>query len=171
MGNDDPMPEETKHHTTKMALNLTYPALVALIGGDTEAEIHIRSQIMDRFAEAYLKPLINTVAMRDTVDTLTKGFNQIVTQQVNSYLGDAVSSRFSAPVQFRPDIKNKIVELCNTTFNQIVNEAIAKAQQDFDAKWEDTIDSYIEKRMSVYVEGIVKEKVNARLAKLAKEMV
>jgi hypothetical protein len=50
---------EDKVEHTKFTLNLTYPALERLIGGNSEVEVQIRQQIADRFLKNHLKRFIN----------------------------------------------------------------------------------------------------------------
>ncbi len=47
-----------------MHVSLTLPALERLIGGETEIEVHLRQQIVEKFAERHLKSIVNREAWK-----------------------------------------------------------------------------------------------------------
>lgn len=147
---------------TKLSLNLTYPALVALIGGDTEAEVHIRHQIMNRFAEAYLKPLVNSKVFQDSYNTLLTGLNQEIAETI----GKRKTAFYNSGVELAPDVAAALKVKAKQMLEDGIEQAFAAAMKDIEARCGPTIEAYLDKRIDVYVNQMVKDKIDKKLKQL-----
>ena len=148
---------------TKLSLNLTYPALVALIGGDTEAEANIRRQVLERFATNHLKPLVNDQLFREAYDALLTGLRQEIAKQIGTYKG----SWSSRTIDLHPDVQQALTEKCKNLLKDSIDVGIRDALKALDADLESKVSAMVEKRMAYYtkirVDEIVKAKVDEAL--------
>lgn len=125
---------EDKVEHTKLTLNLTYPALERLIGGDTEIEVQIKQQIADRFLKNYLKGFINDDKIREVVldfkRTIDKKLNDFVVTELGEYKYTSYTGRQTLVLKdeyqkvIKQFIKNEVNSLISSTINQIDIKAL-----------------------------------------------
>lgn len=69
-----------------MQVSLTLPALERLIGGETEIEVHLRQQIVEKFAEKHLKAIVNREAWQAAYKQWQSELEAAVSKILNEYI-------------------------------------------------------------------------------------
>ncbi len=99
-----------------MKLTLDSAALERLIGGDTEIEVRLRTDIASQFANKFLKSLVNSQLMRHTAGHLEELIKQELFSGVRSY------GTFSA--KYKTMMVTHVAEVLGTLIQQEVNEVM-----------------------------------------------
>jgi hypothetical protein len=140
----------------KLTLNLTYPVLEKLIGGDSEIEVQIRSQIADRFLKNYLKKFVSD----ERIQQLRIDVNKSVDKQIAQELGFLQGKFFSESFQLNPKYTEIILKKLKESLDKIINEAIKQVD----------ITSLIEAKMKQLIE-INMDMINKRIDEVAKKII
>lgn len=99
----------------KVKIVLTRPALERLIGGDSEAEIVLRSATVERIVQKYFEPLIMKKNYQTLLNDLTKKVSeQILFKDTNWYSSSYVSS----------DAKKKVEDYTREVANQFIKQTV-----------------------------------------------
>jgi DNA-binding protein YbaB len=161
--NDPQTPVVEQQHTpTRLSLNLTYPALVALIGGDTQAELDIRQQVVNRFAEKYLKPLVLTKEFNEARESLERVVQEKIVQLVGAYK----TGCFSRQVVLNPETRQAVEKHAKDSVEELIQSAASKAIEDVEKKYGVRIEEYIQNRVDSYLGTLVRDKMQAKLKAL-----
>lgn len=71
-----------------MHVSLTLPALERLIGGETEIEVHLRQQIVEKFAEKHLKAIVNREAWKAAYTQWQAELEAAVSKILKEYIAE-----------------------------------------------------------------------------------
>jgi hypothetical protein len=143
-------------------------ALERLIGNDTQAEIEIRTSLVQKFAEKHLKPIVNSEPISKAVnDIRTEAFRilsdkcseEIATFKSNWYATDRISD-----IKLKQPILDEIERMVRLKIDSVIATAVETAI----AKWTATSDleERIQKRVDYYTQEQINQLVKAKLEKI-----
>lgn len=169
MGNVDIRELEYDSKNTRLQLNLTYPALVALIGGDTEAEIKLRQNIVERFTDKYLRGLVNDDSIKEARYIIIAEIKKQIEEKIGKIKGGrfGYSGGWRNEVILNEDIKREINECCESALKNQVKEAATKALAKIDAS---AIEAEIQRLVEYYVNHSIKERVKEKVREVMKQL-
>ena len=128
-----------------MQVSLTLPALERLIGGETEIEVHLRQQIVEKFAEKHLKAIVNREAWKAAYTQWQAELEAAVAKILNEYIAAQQAKDPGIP---------------GTSSGYRLQDAIAKAA---DKAVEQAVQRVVDSQKR-YLEGIVNSAVDRAMA-------
>lgn len=142
-----------------MRLELNLPALERLIGGDTEAELQLRKQIVQEFAKRHLKE----VAESATYEAALEAAKQYVNEAAKETFGieNLVTSHLWPTVGYR--LKSMVESLVKETAQKVVDEALLKTIEYQKNYWGREVRQMVEKAVDRQIEKEVEEGIRKRL--------
>jgi len=124
-----------------MHVSLTLPALERLIGGETEIEVHLRQQIVEKFAEKHLKAIVKSEAWKAAYTQWQAELEAAVSKILQEYIASQQDKDQGIP---------------GTSSGYKLQHAIAKAA---DTAVERAVQRVVDTQKR-YLEGIVKHAVD-----------
>lgn len=140
-------------------MQLTLPALERLLGGETEAEIGLRTQIVTEFANRHLK----TIASEETM--------RVAIEEVKTYAQGLVKETFDVEAIFHSHVWPKITaklraimdEYAKVQAQRAVDEALAKVIEHQQRYWRNEVIRLVETSTERGIDKIVDERIQQRL--------
>lgn len=142
-----------------MRLELNLPALERLIGGDTEAEVSLRKQIVQEFAKRHLKE----VAESATYQAAVEAAKQYVDEAAKETFGieNLVAGHLWPTVGYR--LKAMVESLVKETAQKVVDEVLLKTIEHQKSYWGREVRQAVEKAVDRQIEKEVEEGIRKRL--------
>jgi hypothetical protein len=145
-----------------MRLELNLPALERLLGGDTDAEVHLRQQIVEEFTRKNIKSLIN--------DATLKKLQDVWRNEAESLVENAVGGLFA---ERHDDQLGTLRYRIEDAIDAAVKDSLERALEEFILKERVRLEVKIEKAVQAAVDGevskVVEREIQRRLD-LAKKM-
>lgn len=150
--------QERKEVVGAMKLDLNLPALERLIGGDSEAEVNLRQQVVEEFAKKHIKNLVNTELTKKITSQVHKEMDDAIKVGLAQMAtGDASWGGFST-------IRNRLTEFAKSVAIQAVDEAI----RDRVDKLKAAIPAEIERQVKASIPATIKILVDAEIQRRLK---
>jgi len=152
--------------STKLQIN-SLEALEKLIGGDSEVEMDIRNNIVQKFAEKHLKAVANIKYEQEYTKFLNELEKRIKEQFMSEFGLEEVRGYYGSP---------KVLELSRTSkesFRAAVQEHVKKFVYDatdvaiHNAR--ETMDTYLKSRVDYHIKNILNESVEKLIVAKVKE--
>ncbi len=145
-----------------------------LIGGDSEIEVEIRNSVVQNFAHRHLKAVINDPTISGHMEDLKRKVINEIDAIFKEKFGIMVPGTYSYSnnvFKIRQDVKNSLEDAADNAAGKIIREYDQKVQTQVEeilAKrlTESKIEEFVNKRLNIDVEKIVRDKVDARLAQI-----
>ena len=123
-------------------------AIERLIGGDGELEIAIRNNVVQKFAERHLKPLLNSDITRKFYREAEEGILALQQNAIEREIGKFKSSGYSRTFTPTPELRKAVDETIDTAIREYVRTAVDAAV----AVWTDEkIAEVIKRRVDAHV--------------------
>ena len=161
--------------STKLQIN-SLEALEKLIGGDSEVEMDIRNNIVQKFTEKHLKAVANikydqeyTKFLNELEKRVKEQFNiEFGLEEVQGYYGSPKILRMgsSAKESFRAAVQEHVKKFVYDATDDATDVAIHNARETIDSYLKSRVDYHIKNILNESVEKLIVEKVKEKLGKL-----
>jgi len=160
---------------TKIIIQLGYQDLVDLIGGDSQAEVELRDNIVQSFASRYLKGVANTKMVQNAADAAkmyvdslyyeksrSNSWNRTLKAEAIKMFNECLKSEMQdIYAEFSPDKLNATVSAKYTELNKRIEEKIDSL--DLDNMINAAIELSVQRRINIGVEkrlGAIAAEIN-----------
>lgn len=113
--------KELPHEVTKLTLNLTYRALERLIGGNSELEVQLRRNAVERFFTHYIKSIVNSTEFKLFQDDLTR----MMKMEFAHKIGTIQDAGWNKPtLTLNKEFQESLTKYIKDYVNDLINKAL-----------------------------------------------
>jgi hypothetical protein len=143
-------------------------AIERLIGGDSQLELDIRNNIVQKFAEKHLKPLVNDAKLDALFAKVTESYKEEAKKIIGEKLGKFKTINWRESFVLNDNIKMAIRQEAQTKIMEQVDAAAQAVTEKFTPEY---FDKLISKRVDDEVNRRIREGVVAKLDEVTKKLV
>lgn len=149
-----------------IVIQLNYPALERMLGGDTELEIKLRHQIVEEFIKKRLKGLVNNQALQ----AVEKQVKDEAFKEAEELVGKIIQEKTYFNTKYSVLLTNHVKSLIKSTVETTVREATERYTKQFNDNIADTVErlkrhffSYVTERVQKSLDEEIDKQVQAEI--------
>lgn len=143
-----------------MHVSLTLPALERLISGETEIEVHLRQQIVEKFAEKHLKAIVNREAWKAAYSQWQAELEAAVAKILKEYIADQQAKDPGIP---GTSSGYKLQHAISQAADKAVEQAVQRVVDSQKRYLEGIVNRAVDCAMEAEIQKRITEGVNAKL--------
>lgn len=143
-----------------MHVSLTLPALERLIGGETEIEVHLRQQIVEKFAEKHLKAIVKSEAWKAAYTQWQAELEVAVAKILQEYIAAQQDKDPRIP---GTSSGYKLQHAIATAADKAVEQAVQRVVDTQKRYMEGMVKTAVDRAMDAEIKKRIDEGVTARL--------
>lgn len=152
-----------------IVIRLDVPALERLIGGDTEAEIHIRKGIVQEFARHHLNAIAKDAEFAAFVSQEAKVTRLALEEKLRIHVGTYKERGYTTEIVHLSEAAKEAVEAeANKQFGKHISDAATRVWKE---KIEPKLDAWVDRLLVGYVSEAVRKHISTITEDLVREQV
>jgi len=164
-----------KANRSVLKLQVTAAALDRLIGGDTEFELELRQQIVQKFAEKHLKGVLSEKVLKEFNEIWNKGLDasireigqELFEKSVNGVGGSLSSGQEKAGWDFKALVRDSLMSLIRGTFHKEMDQYLERQKRAIEAEVRQKLTQEIKDQVA----AAIRDGVRNTLAELSKGLI
>lgn len=134
-----------------ITIKLGVEDVMSLLGDDPEANLEVRSNVVQQFTSRYLKDLVTTEAMQKTRSVLLKAIGVMVAKEIGTV-------NFQT-VKINPDLRESIRQMISSGISREVSQLIKDAVASHVTSIEDDVRVAVKNVYNANINQLVREKI------------
>lgn len=143
-----------------MHVSLTLPALERLIGGETEIEVHLRQQIVEKFAEKHLKAIVKSAAWQAAYKQWQAELEATVSKILQEYIA---AQQVKDPEMPGTNSGYKLRHAIEQAADAAVSQAVRRVVESQTRYMQGMVSTAVDRAMEVEIKKRIDAGVTARL--------
>lgn len=143
-----------------MHVSLTLPALERLIGGETEIEVHLRQQIVEKFAEKHLKAIVKSAAWQAAYKQWQSELEATVSKILQEYIA---AQQVKDPEMPGTNSGYKLRHAIEQAAGTAVEQAVRRVVESQTRYMQGMVSTAVDRAMEAEIKKRIDEGVTARL--------